>query len=161
MTQRKGKDAATVTRLWLVAVGLKHGMGSVRALSAGGHSLEAEATLMEKVSGERCAAYHRMAHEPTAPSGQMPNEVHEGMAMGRWCDRPADRGRRPPDLACARRRCLLGRSFRRAHSVRGDRAYARTATAETRVRFAASRVCHLCQPLANPCYGAWRFFLRR
>jgi len=76
-----GGVIAYPVNVWLVAMGLKHGMGSVRALGAGGHSLEAEATRMEKVSGERCAAYHGMAHEPTAPSGQMPNAVHEGMAM--------------------------------------------------------------------------------
>ncbi len=38
--------------VWLVAVGLKHGMGSVRALGAGGHSLEAEATRIRATSGE-------------------------------------------------------------------------------------------------------------
>ncbi len=38
--------------VWLVAVGLKHGMGSVRALGAGGHSLEAEAKRIRETSGE-------------------------------------------------------------------------------------------------------------
>jgi hypothetical protein len=38
--------------VWLVAVGLKHGMGSVRVLGAGGHSLEAEATRIRTTSGE-------------------------------------------------------------------------------------------------------------
>jgi hypothetical protein len=38
--------------VWLVAVGLKHGMGSVRVLGAGGHSLEAEATRIRATSGE-------------------------------------------------------------------------------------------------------------
>ena len=39
--------------VWLVAVGLKHGMGSVRVLGAGGHSLEAEATRIRATSGEQ------------------------------------------------------------------------------------------------------------
>jgi Domain of unknown function (DUF4396) len=81
-----GGIIAYPVNVWLVAMGLKHGMGSVRALGEGGHSLKAEATRMEKVSGERCAAYHDMAHEPMAPSGQMPSRgkstEHEGMAMG-------------------------------------------------------------------------------
>jgi Domain of unknown function (DUF4396) len=38
--------------VWLVAVGLKHGMGSVRALGAGGHSLGAEASRVRATSGE-------------------------------------------------------------------------------------------------------------
>jgi hypothetical protein len=38
--------------LWLVAVGLKHGMGTVRMLGAGGHSLEAEAKRIRETSGQ-------------------------------------------------------------------------------------------------------------
>ncbi len=40
---------------WLVSVGLKHGMGTVRALGAGGHSLQAEAKVAagEPVISER------------------------------------------------------------------------------------------------------------
>ena len=58
----------------------------MRALGAGGHSLEAEATRMEKVSGERCAlASPAMARKQTAPAEQMPRHgrllEHEGMAM--------------------------------------------------------------------------------
>jgi hypothetical protein len=37
---------------WLVAVGLKHGMGTVRALGKGGHSLTAERQLIAVRSGE-------------------------------------------------------------------------------------------------------------
>jgi hypothetical protein len=81
-----GGIIAYPVNVWLVAMGLKHGMGSVRTLGAGGHSLEAEAARMEKVSGERCAATRAMAPEPMSPSGQMPSHgqstEHEGMAMG-------------------------------------------------------------------------------
>jgi hypothetical protein len=54
-----GGVIAYPVNVWLVAVGLKHGMGSVRALGAGGHSLEAEATRIRSTSGE-------------APMGLMP-----------------------------------------------------------------------------------------
>jgi hypothetical protein len=37
---------------WLVAVGLKHGMGTVRALGKGGHSLAAERQVVAGTSGE-------------------------------------------------------------------------------------------------------------
>ena len=47
-----GAVIAYPVNVWLVAAGLKHGMGSVRALGAGGHSLEAEATRMRAISGE-------------------------------------------------------------------------------------------------------------
>ena len=47
-----GAVIAYPVNVWLVAVGLKHGMGSVRVLGAGGHSLEAEATRIRKTSGE-------------------------------------------------------------------------------------------------------------
>src|SRR5262245_44611530 len=53
--QLVGGMIAYPVNVWLVAMGLKHGMGSVRALGEGGHSLEAEATRMGKVSGERCS----------------------------------------------------------------------------------------------------------
>ncbi len=48
-----GAVIAYPVNVWLVAVGLKHGMGSVRALGAGGHSLEAEATRIRATSGEQ------------------------------------------------------------------------------------------------------------
>lgn len=47
-----GAVIAYPVNVWLVAVGLKHGMGSVRVLGAGGHSLEAEATRIRTTSGE-------------------------------------------------------------------------------------------------------------
>jgi hypothetical protein len=48
-----GAIIAYPVNVWLVAVGLKHGMGSVRVLGAGGHSLEAETKLIRTRSGER------------------------------------------------------------------------------------------------------------
>ena len=48
-----GAVIAYPVNVWLVAVGLKHGMGSVRALGAGGHSLEAEAKRIRTTSAER------------------------------------------------------------------------------------------------------------
>jgi hypothetical protein len=47
-----GAIIAYPVNVWLVAVGLKHGMGSVRALGAGGHSMEAEAARIRDTSGE-------------------------------------------------------------------------------------------------------------
>jgi hypothetical protein len=50
-----GAIIAYPVNVWLVAVGLKHGMGSVRVLGAGGHSLEAEAKRIRTTSGEEPA----------------------------------------------------------------------------------------------------------
>ena len=47
-----GAIIAYPVNVWRVAVGLKHGMGSVRALGHGGHSMEAEASRIHDVSGE-------------------------------------------------------------------------------------------------------------
>ena len=47
-----GAVIAYPVNVWLVAVGLKHGMGSVRALGHGGHAMEAEATRIREFSGE-------------------------------------------------------------------------------------------------------------
>ena len=47
-----GFAAAYPVNWWLVAVGLKHGMGTVRALGQGGHSLAAECDLIAATSGE-------------------------------------------------------------------------------------------------------------
>lgn len=47
-----GFAAAYPVNWWLVATGLKHGMGTVRALGAGGHSLAAEQQLITATSGE-------------------------------------------------------------------------------------------------------------
>jgi hypothetical protein len=57
-----GAVIAYPVNVWLVAVGLKHGMGSVRALGAGGHSMEAEVARIRMVSGETPA--------PVKPSTQ-------------------------------------------------------------------------------------------
>ncbi|HAN64588.1 MAG TPA: copper oxidase [Rhizobiales bacterium] len=46
-----GAVIAYPVNVWLVAVGLKHGMGTVRVLGAGGHNLEAEATRIPATSG--------------------------------------------------------------------------------------------------------------
>jgi hypothetical protein len=51
-----GLVVAFPVNMWLVAVGLKHGMGTVRALGKGGHSLTAEAERIAKTSGEVPAA---------------------------------------------------------------------------------------------------------
>ena len=76
-----GGVIAYPVNVWLVTKGLKHGMGSVRALGAGGHSLEAEATRMQAVSAERCA----LAAPATTMHEQMANHSkgseHKGMAM--------------------------------------------------------------------------------
>ena len=47
-----GAVLAYPVNVWLVAAGLKYGMGSVRALGAGGHSMEAEAARIQNISGE-------------------------------------------------------------------------------------------------------------
>ncbi len=57
-----GFVAAYPVNAWLVAVGLKHGMGTVRALGKGGHTLEAE---REEVAGRT-----------TAPAGQGAHAAH-------------------------------------------------------------------------------------
>lgn len=44
--------------MWLVAKGLKHGMGTVRALGQGGHSLQAEG---DRDKGAPSAASRRPA----------------------------------------------------------------------------------------------------
>jgi Domain of unknown function (DUF4396) len=72
--------------VWLVAVGLKHGMGTVRVLGAGGHSLEAEATLIRARSGELprglspAVAHQAMASAGIARQDQDPAE-HQKMSM--------------------------------------------------------------------------------
>ncbi|WP_345462109.1 DUF4396 domain-containing protein [Deinococcus carri] len=47
-----GFAAAYPVNVWLVASGLKHGMGTVRAVGRGGHSLAAEERLIEHTTGE-------------------------------------------------------------------------------------------------------------
>jgi len=57
-----GAIIAYPVNVWLVAVGLKHGMGSVRVLGAGGHRLEAEAERIRTTSGEEATSL--MAAKP-------------------------------------------------------------------------------------------------
>lgn len=47
-----GFAVAYPVNVWLVASGLKHGMGTVRALGRGGHSLAAEERLIPRTTGE-------------------------------------------------------------------------------------------------------------
>ncbi|RUT01533.1 hypothetical protein DSM106972_066300 [Dulcicalothrix desertica PCC 7102] len=47
-----GMVVAFPVNMWLVAKGFKHGMGTVRALGRGGHSLAMEAERIAKTSGE-------------------------------------------------------------------------------------------------------------
>lgn len=59
---------------WLVAAGLKHGMGTVRAIGRGGHSLGAENRMIAATSGETPApnAEPVRAAAATAEHGTMP-----------------------------------------------------------------------------------------
>lgn len=81
-----GAVIAYPVNVWLVAVGLKHGMGSVRTLGAGGHSLEAEAKRIRATSGELPAGQaFAMARPETATVkqarlGRKP-AAHEKMSM--------------------------------------------------------------------------------
>jgi hypothetical protein len=81
-----GAVIAYPVNVWLVAVGLKHGMGSVRALGAGGHSLEAEAICIRATSGEQplgitaAGADTAMATAQHAPPEHESAE-HETMSM--------------------------------------------------------------------------------
>ncbi|MDP9311981.1 MAG: DUF4396 domain-containing protein [Chloroflexota bacterium] len=64
-----GFATAYPVNVWLVATGLKHGMGTVRALGKGGHSLVAEAALISATSGE-----------VPAPNADPARAAHQGMA---------------------------------------------------------------------------------
>jgi len=81
-----GAVIAYPVNVWLVAVGLKHGMGTVRVLGAGGHNLEAEATRIPATSGEQplgltaAMVGHAMTTAQHAPRDREPAE-HERMAM--------------------------------------------------------------------------------
>lgn len=75
-----GGIVAYPVNVWLIAVGLKHGMGSVRALGAGGHSIEAEGERMQSVSGESHADHKPKAKKRRSAKG-MQAPPHEGMAM--------------------------------------------------------------------------------
>jgi len=81
-----GAVIAYPVNVWLVAVGLKHGMGSVRVLGAGGHSLEAEATRIRTTSGEQpLGLTSAMAGPGKATAEHMPqgraSAEHEKMSM--------------------------------------------------------------------------------
>jgi uncharacterized protein DUF4396 len=71
--------------VWLVAVGLKHGMGTVRVLGHGGHSLEAEAKRIRETSGEMPSGLTaiRAAASRTKKKTPMNHEMagHETMSM--------------------------------------------------------------------------------
>jgi Domain of unknown function (DUF4396) len=54
-----GAVIAYPVNVWLVAVGLKHGMGSVRALGHGGHDMKAEASRMRDTCGEVLAGHSK------------------------------------------------------------------------------------------------------
>jgi phage tail protein X len=47
-----GFALAYPVNVWLVASGLKHGMGTVRAIGRGGHGLAAEERLIKRTTGE-------------------------------------------------------------------------------------------------------------
>ncbi len=83
-----GGVIAYPVNVWLVAVGLKHGMGSVRALGAGGHSIEAEAERMQSVAGESHADHAPAKAKKPAPAKGMEAPSHEGMAMAGGATRP-------------------------------------------------------------------------
>lgn len=70
-----GLAIAFPVNMWLVAVGLKHGMGTVRALGKGGHSLSIETELIAATSGEVPApnASTYRATQNAAPDSDMPS----------------------------------------------------------------------------------------
>jgi hypothetical protein len=78
-----GAVIAYPVNVWLVAVGLKHGMGSVRALGAGGHSMEAEATRIRMVSGEMPAPQMKSGTRSRTKSAHKVHakRSHETMSM--------------------------------------------------------------------------------
>jgi hypothetical protein len=81
-----GATIAYPVNVWLVAFGLKHGMGSVRVLAAGGHDLESEATRIRTISGEApmglvpAPAGRAAATSGRAPGDHRPAE-HAKMSM--------------------------------------------------------------------------------
>jgi hypothetical protein len=72
-----GAVIAYPVNVWLVAVGLKHGMGSVRAFGAGGHSLEAEAERIRTTSGEEPAGLTRVMPVHATASVKNPPKVQK------------------------------------------------------------------------------------
>ena len=78
-----GLVVAYPVNVWLVAVGLKHGMGTVRVLGEGGHSLATERE--RRVEGPPDAAQampasHGMAAEPGAPMASVPTSTRDGIS---------------------------------------------------------------------------------
>jgi uncharacterized protein DUF4396 len=81
-----GAVIAYPVNVWLVAVGLKHGMGTVRVLGRGGHSLQAEATRIRATSGEQpLGLTAAMANDAMATAehtlGDRAPAEHETMSM--------------------------------------------------------------------------------
>jgi hypothetical protein len=78
-----GAIVAYPVNVWLVAVGLKHGMGSVRALGHGGHEMQAEATRIRNVSGEICAYGKAEARSRTKKTADKVHakQSHDTMSM--------------------------------------------------------------------------------
>jgi hypothetical protein len=83
-----GAVIAYPVNVWLVAAGLKHGMGSVRALGAGGHSLEAEATRIRAVSGEQPLGLPAAMTDDAIPMAQHKPTEHKAMSMKGGATRP-------------------------------------------------------------------------
>jgi uncharacterized membrane protein len=78
-----GGVIAYPVNVWLVAVGLKHGMGSVRVLGHGGHSMEAESKRMQDTCGEMLLGHTRARLRRGAKAAS-----HEGMSMTAGATRP-------------------------------------------------------------------------
>ncbi len=74
-----GLVVAYPVNAWLVAVGLKHGMGTVRALGKGGHSLASEAEVSRKGSGAAPALSAATAQSAGAPASESSMGSMKGM----------------------------------------------------------------------------------
>lgn len=72
-----GLVVAFPVNMWLVAVGLKHGMGTVRALGKGGHSLAAERNRIATTSGE-APAPNASTYRATHPASELDMSDMEG-----------------------------------------------------------------------------------
>ena len=70
-----GLATAYPVNWWLVVAGLKHGMGTVRALGRGGHSLAAERERIVATSGELTAANAELSRAAGAPAAVAPHGV--------------------------------------------------------------------------------------
>lgn len=90
-----GGIVAYPVNVWLVAKGLKHGMGTVRALGEGGHSLAAEREAVTVATGYRAvaAATHASPGHAGSPpvmpdNASKPGNPHAGMEMRSTVTRP-------------------------------------------------------------------------